>query len=80
MPIILPYLKLTTPLCYNENGKVVETLNNTAENVALLYLMNQDTKSLSLEELYELYIKTVKQAKEHAKQRNQEKGDTFSFT
>lgn len=35
-------------------------MKNAAEYVTLLYLMNQDTKSLSLEELYELYIKTVK--------------------
>ena len=30
------------------------------ENVTLLYLMNQDTKSLSLDELYNLYRETLK--------------------
>jgi len=58
----------------------VKVLNSTAENVALLYLMKQDTKSLSLGELYELYIKTVEQAKEYAKQRAAAQGrKTFSF-
>lgn len=53
---------------------------DAVENVALLYLMNQDTKSLTLEELYDLYIKTVEQAKEYAKQRAHAKyGETFSF-
>ena len=38
------------------------------ENVALLYLMNQDTKDLSLAELYALYQDTVKQVQETAKE------------
>lgn len=55
-------------------------MNNNAENVALLYLMNQDTKSLTLEQLYELYIKTVKEVKEYAKQRSlEENGPVISF-
>lgn len=39
-------------------------MNSHAENVTLLYLMNQDTKSLSLDELYALYRDTLKQVQE----------------
>lgn len=56
-----------------------ERMSKSAENVALLYLMNQDTKSLSLEELYKLYVDTVKQVEECAEKCNNKKGDTFSF-
>lgn len=69
--IILIHIKI----CRNGD----ERMSKSAENVALLYLMNQDTKSLSLEELYKLYVDTVKQAKECAEKCNNEKGDTFSF-
>lgn len=54
-------------------------MNNHAENVALLYLINQDTKSLTLEQLYELYAETVKQAEEYAKTRKPDGKKTFSF-
>ena len=51
-----------------------------AENVALLYLMSQDTKSLSLAELYKLYADTVKQAEACAAQNEVgEKPPVFSF-
>lgn len=52
-------------------------MNSAAENVAFLYLMNQDTKSLSLAELYQLYTDTVKQAEACAKK---SKGSEFGFT
>lgn len=56
-------------------------MNNHTENVALLYLMNQDTKSLSLDELYVLYHETLKQVQESEKHyQDSHKQDTFSFT
>ena len=42
-------------------------MNYHAENVTLLYLMNQDIKSLSLDELYALYRDTLNQVKESEK-------------
>lgn len=39
-------------------------MKNIAENVAFLYLLNQDTKSLSLDELYSLYRDTLDHVKE----------------
>lgn len=58
-----------------------DTMNKTYENVAMLYLMNKDLKSLSIEELYELYNDTVKQVKECAIQHSIEKnGSAFSFS
>ena len=50
------------------------------ENVALLYLMNQDTKDLSLAELYVLYQDTVKQVQETAKEYDRKtNGPNLSF-
>lgn len=39
-------------------------MSNHAENVTMLYLHNQDTSRLSLDELYALYHKTLKEVKE----------------
>ena len=51
-----------------------------AENVDLLYLINQDTKSLTLAELYKLYADTVKQVEDCAAQNEVgEKPPVFSF-
>lgn len=36
-------------------------MSKFAENVALLHLLKQDTKNLSLDELYSLYRKTYKE-------------------
>lgn len=50
------------------------------ENVALLYLLNQDTKNLSLDELYSLYRKTLDQVHETEKRyQDSHKQDPFSF-
>ncbi len=50
------------------------------ENIALLHLMNQDTKALSLEELYVLYCETIEQVKETAKEYHKKNGEhTYSF-
>lgn len=50
------------------------------ENLALLYLMNQDTKDLSLAELYALYQDTVKQVQETAKEYDRKtNGPNLSF-
>ena len=55
-------------------------MSKYAENVALLYLLNQDTKSLSIGELYERYVQAVKDVEAYAKQANKEKnGSNFSF-
>jgi len=55
-------------------------MDHAAENVALLYLLNQDTKSLSIGELYEKYAQAVKDAEAYAEQSDREKnGPTFSF-
>lgn len=50
------------------------------ENIALLHLMNQDTKALSLKELYVLYCETIEQVKETAKEYHKKNGEhTYSF-
>lgn len=55
-------------------------MSKNYENVALLYLMNQDTKGLSLEELYALYQDTVERIKKAAEDHNRKNnGSTFSF-
>ena len=55
-------------------------MNRFAENVALLHLLNQGTKSLTIGELYELYAQAVKDAEAYAKQADREKnGPSFSF-
>ncbi len=52
----------------------------TSQIVAMLYLLNQDTKSLSLEELYVLYRDTVSKVEECAKkQRKDSDKKIFSF-
>lgn len=51
-----------------------------AENIALLYLLNQDTSDLSLEQLIVRYRETVNEVKRINKELNhKENGDTFSF-
>ncbi len=55
-------------------------MNTHIENVTLLYLLNQDTKSLSLDELYVLYRKTLKEVKEceeHYRETHKEKAISF---
>lgn len=55
-------------------------MNTHIENVTLLYLLNQDIKSLSLDELYALYRKTLEQVQESEKRyQDSHKQDTFSF-
>jgi hypothetical protein len=55
-------------------------MDKYAENVALLYLLkSKDISSLTLEQLYELYADTVKQAAKYAKTRKQDSKPTFSF-
>ncbi len=55
-------------------------MSNKYENIAMLYLMNQDLSSLSITEIRELYDETVKQVKDEIKQVNKEKyGSTFCF-
>ena len=55
-------------------------MSQTTENIALLYLMNQDTKDLSLMELIELYLDTLEKTKECAKQFDMEhNGSVFRF-
>ena len=50
------------------------------ENVTLLYLMNQDTESLSLDELYNLYRETLKHVQESEERyKYSHKQDVFSF-
>ncbi len=39
-------------------------MHSHVENVTMLYLQNQDTSRLSLDELYALYRKTLKEVKE----------------
>ena len=55
-------------------------MSNHTQNVALLYLLNQDTKALSLDELYSLYRDTldqVQKAEKHYQESHKE--DSFSF-
>lgn len=55
-------------------------MNYHAENVTLLYLMNQDIKSLSLDELYALYRDTLNQVKESEKRyKDSHKQNAISF-
>lgn len=55
-------------------------MSSYAENVTLLYLMNQNTKSLSLDELYSLYRKTLKQVQESEQHyQDSHKQEVFSF-
>lgn len=55
-------------------------MDSKIENVVLLYLLNQDTKALSLDELYALYLDTLNQAVESQKRyRDAHKQNTFSF-
>ena len=42
-------------------------MNNHADHVALLYLMNQDIKGKSLDELYALYRETLEKARQSEK-------------
>lgn len=50
------------------------------ENIALLYLLNQDTKDLSLEELCELYENTIERVKQTTKEyHSKNNSPTFSF-
>lgn len=55
-------------------------MSNHVENVTLLHLMNQDTKSLSIDELYSLYQETLNQVAESEKRyKDSHKEETFSF-
>lgn len=55
-------------------------MNSHVENVTMLYLQNQDTSHLSLDELYALYRKTLKEVKEcEERYCETHKQDTFSF-
>lgn len=50
------------------------------ENIALLHLMNQDTKELSLEELCKLYENTIKDVEQAYRGYQKEKyGPNFSI-
>lgn len=50
------------------------------ENVALLHLINQDTKDLSLKELCELYENTINNVEQAYKEYQKEKnGSNISF-
>ncbi len=67
-------------ICNNCRKGVIHMASVNYENVALLYLMNQDTKDLSLAELYTLYQDTVKQVQETAKEYDRKtNGSNFSF-
>ena len=52
-------------------------MDNAAEAAAFLYLMNQNTNSLSPAELYQLYTKTVKEIKAYAESK---KGEDNGFS
>lgn len=55
-------------------------MDHFAENVALLYLLNQDTSGLSLEQLIARYRETVEEVKRIDKELDRkENGDRFSF-
>lgn len=55
-------------------------MTNHVENVTLLYLMNQDTKSLSPDELYTLYRDTLQKIeKSEERYQDSHKQDGFSF-
>lgn len=67
-------------ICNNCRKGVIHMASVNYENVALLYLMNQDTKDLSLAELYALYQDTVKQVQETAKEYDRKtNGPNLSF-
>ena len=56
------------------------SLDNAAEAAAFLYLMNQNTNSLSPAELYQLYTKTVKEIKAYAEsKKGEENGFSYSI-
>lgn len=52
-------------------------MSNNVQNVALLYLLNQDTKSLSLDELYLDTLKQVYESEKHYQESHKE--NSFSF-
>lgn len=55
-------------------------MDRFAENVALLYLLNQDTRDLSLEQLIVRYRETADEVKRINKELDRkENGDTYSF-
>lgn len=55
-------------------------LSTHVENVAMLYLLNQDTKALNLDELYALYCETLEQVKDSEKHyQESHKENPFSF-
>lgn len=55
-------------------------MSDNVKYVTLLYLLNQDTSSLSLEELYALYREKLKEVDECEKTyKKTHKQDTFSF-
>lgn len=60
--------------------KEVFIMSNHAENVTMLYLHNQDTSRLSLDEFYALYRKTLKEVEECEKRYlDAHKEKVFSF-
>lgn len=50
-------------------GKEVAGLNNAVELSAFLYVMNQDIKSLSPKQVYDLYADTVKEIKAYSEEK-----------
>jgi len=55
-------------------------LDHAVEAAAFLYLMNQDTKSLSPTELYQLYTDTVKKISAYAESKeSEENGFAYSL-
>lgn len=62
--VIIP---LQAPARAEYERKEILAMNNHAENVTLLYLMNQDTKDKSLDELYTLYRETLEKVRQSEK-------------
>ncbi len=88
MPILLLFLAIITFLAYtvctgccrSRVQKGEKHMYHHVENVTLLYLMNQDTESLSLDELYNLYRETLKHVQESEERyKDSHKQDVFSF-
>lgn len=67
-------------LPHRVHGKEESLMNSHVENVTMLYLQNRDTSHLSLDELYALYRKTLKEVKDcEERYLEAHKENTFSF-
>ena len=76
---ILRYNPSTGPRQGRVHGKEGLSLDHAVEAAAFLYLMNQDTKSLSPTELYQLYTDTVKKISAYAESKeSEENGFAYS--